>query len=169
MACPLGHGAPGGCAGGGGGGEAVVPERIRRLLNYIVSEYAVVDEVKDIDLNASATGGGAMAERQAEVAQRERERADALAEPFQRGLLAAWRARLAGRAELPLDDRVPDENAMADALIQFLVSFDLAESRTEETAHHHYVYHVAVDWDRLNAVGRAAGLDLDADLAQLAR
>ncbi len=143
-----------------------MPEQVRRLLDYIVSSYVVVDEQKDIDLNAPASESGAeIATEKTDVAERERARAGALAEPFRLGLLAAYRMRQAGQRELPLDDRVPDENAMADALIRFLVSFGLAESRTEETEPMHYVYHVSVDWDRLGAVAGRAGIDLDAVLA----
>jgi hypothetical protein len=143
-----------------------VPERTRALLDYIVASYVVVDEQKDIDLNAPATeAGNDLASEKVEVAERERQRAAALAEPFRQGLLAAYRMRRMGRDELPLDDRVPDENAMADALIRFLVSFDLAESRTEETEPMHYVYNVRIDWQKLGAVAQRAGIDLDAALA----
>ncbi len=142
-------------------------EQVRRLLDYIVSSYVVVDEQKDIDLNAPASESGAeIATEKSDVAERELARAGALAEPFRLGLLAAYRMRQAGQRELPLDDRVPDENAMADALIRFLVSFNLAESRTEETEPMHYVYYVSVDWPRLGEAARRAGLDLDAVLAQ---
>ena len=147
-----------------------MPDRIRGLLDYIVSQYVVVDEQKDIDLNAPASeSGGEIETEKEEVGQRERERADALAEPFRLGLLAAWQERRAGRGELALDDRRPDENAMADALIRFLVSFDLAESRTEETEPLHYVYHLRVNWDRLAGVARSVELDLDAALGQISR
>ena len=147
-----------------------MPDRIRGLLDAIVTQYAVVDEQKDIDLNAPATeSGGEIETEKEEAVVRERERADALAEPFRLGLQAAWQAHRAGRGELPLDDRRPDENAMADAMIAFLVSFDLAESRTEETEPLHYIYHVRVDWDRLGGIARTIGLDLDEALRQTSR
>lgn len=147
-----------------------MPERIQRLLDHIVRHYVVVDEQKDIDLNAAASeSGGEIESEKVEAAQRELERAAALAEPFRLGLLAAFQGRRSGRGELALDDRVPSENAMADALIRFLVSYDLAESRTEETEPYHYIYHLRVDWDRLHKVARDAGLDLDGVLAQMAR
>lgn len=140
-------------------------ERTRALLDYIVATYVVVDEQKDIDLNAAATESGTdLATEKVEVAERERQRAAALAEPFHRGLVAAYQMRRSGSNELPLDDRDPEQNAIADALIRFLVSFDLAESRTEETEPMHYVYHVRVDWGRLGAVARGAGIDLDGAL-----
>ena len=147
-----------------------MPDRIRGLLDYIVATYVVVDEQKDIDLNAPASeSGGELATEKEEAVLRERERADVLAEPFRRGLTAAWQARGAGRGDLALDDRRPDENAMADALIRFLVSYDLAESRTEETEALHYTYHLRIDWDRLAGIARSAGVDLDAALGQTIR
>lgn len=147
-----------------------MPQRIQGLLDYIVSHYALVDEQKDIDLNAAASeSGGEIESEKAEAVQRERERAAALAYPFRQGLVAAWKAERAGRRELVLDDRQPNENVIADALIRFLVSFDLAESRTEETEPLHYRYYLRVDWDRLGEVARRAGFDLSATLTQLSR
>ncbi len=146
-----------------------MPDRIRRLLDYIVVQYVVQDEQKDIDLNASpAEPGAAIESDKREAARREADRAGELADAFREGLILAHRERVAGRPEIALDDRQPEEDRMADALIRFLVSFDLAASRTEETEPLHYVYYVAVDWDRLDDVARAAGVDLDRPLRQLA-
>jgi hypothetical protein len=92
-------------------------------------------------------------------------RADELADAFNQGLLAAYRANQAGDNELVLDDRDPEENRMADALIGFLVSFELATSRSEETDPMHYQYTITVDWDRLRAVAHNAGVDLNRALA----
>jgi hypothetical protein len=50
---------------------------------------------------------------------------------------------------------------MADALVHFLVGPGLAESTTRETEPMHYVYTVAIDWHELNAVAKAANVDLD--------
>jgi len=145
-----------------------VPDRIRRVLDHIVARYVVTDEQKDIDLNAPPTEPGEAIELdKREAARREIDRAGDLAGAFREGLVRAYQARAAGRAELALDDRRPDEDHMADALIRFLVSFGLAGSRTEETEPLHYVYHVAVDWDRLEEESRAAGVDLDQALRQL--
>jgi hypothetical protein len=68
---------------------------------------------------------------------------------------------------LVLDDRDPEQNQEADALIGFLVSHDLASSRAEETEPRHYRYYVAVDWDRLAAAASAAGIDLDQTLRRV--
>ena len=146
-----------------------MPDRIRRLLDYIVTQYVVPDEQIDIDLNAPSSESGAEIESEKrDAAEREADRAGELADAFRQGLLLAYRARVAGQAEIALDDRKPDEDRMADALIRFLVSFDLAASRTEETEPLHYVYHVAVDWEGLATVARDADVDLDRALAQLA-
>ena len=139
---------------------------IRTLLDYIVMNYAVQDEQLDVDLNASAVEDGAEIESEKrEVAQREIDRAADLADAFARGLVAAHRARAAGTRELLLDDRDPDENRMADALIGFLVSYGLAASRSEQTVPMHYTYGITVDWDRLGSVAQAANVDLDRELS----
>ncbi len=141
-------------------------EPIRELLNYIVVQYAVKDEQIDIDINANAVEeGDEIAAEKQEAARREMARADELEDAFTRGLLAAYRAKQAGQNELVLDDRDPDENRMADALIGFLVSFELAASRSEETEPMHYQYTITVDWDRLRAVAVNAGVDLNRALA----
>jgi hypothetical protein len=135
-----------------------VADDLRKLLDYIVRSYVVHDDLVGIDLEASASDRGEAIETDKRRAvQREIERADHLAEAFSRGLV---RAR-SGNGELVLDDRNPEENQEADALIGFLVSHHLASSRTEETEPRHYRYYVAVDWDRLGAAARAAGIDLD--------
>lgn len=146
-----------------------MPDRIRRVLDHIVAQLVVTDEQKDIDLNAAPTEpGDAIESDKREAARREIDRAGDLAEWFRAGLIRAHQARARGGAEIALDDRQPDEDRMADALIRFLVSFGLAGSRTEETEPLHYVYYVAVDWDRLGKVAAAAGVDLDVALRQLA-
>jgi hypothetical protein len=143
-----------------------VAEPTRELLNYIVMQYAVQDDQKDIELNANAAEEGSEIEAEKrEVAQREIERAQHLAVPFHRGLVAAYRAHRAGVAELALDDRDPGENEMADALIGFLVSYELASSHSVETEPMHYRYFVTVDWNRLRSVANAARVDLERALA----
>lgn len=145
-----------------------MPDRIRRVLDYIVRHYVVVDDQKDIDLNAPVSGGDLTSEKR-NVARREIERASELSEPFRLGLLRAYQARRRGETEIALDDRDPGQNEMADALIRILVAHDLAESRSEATGPRNYVYTVAVDWPRLAEVGRAAGVDVEAALVELAR
>ncbi len=137
---------------------------LRKLLDHIVRSYVLHDELVGIDLEASASDrGAAIEDDKRRAVRREIERADHLAGAFNRGLA---RAR-AGSGEIILDDRNPEENQEADALIGFLVSHHLATSRTEETEPMHYRYHVAVDWDRLEEAARAAGIDLDQALRRV--
>ena len=139
-----------------------MPERLRTLLDHIVAQYVVRDELRSIDLDAPPSESGAAIESdKREVARRETERADELASAFRAGLGLAYRARGTDTPDIVLDDRDPTEDRIADALIRFLVSHDLATSRTEETDPLHYLYHVTVDWARLSEVAGAAGIDLD--------
>lgn len=139
---------------------------VRKLLNYIVNEYVMRDELKNIDLDATSREPTSTIEAdRREILRREADRAGDLADAFGQGLRRAYQRSQLGGNDLRLDDRKPDENRMADALIRFLVSYDLAASRSDETTPNHYVYSVAVDWDRLNAVARDAGVDLPHALA----
>ncbi|MGH2532948.1 MAG: hypothetical protein ACRDJW_11680 [Thermomicrobiales bacterium] len=137
-------------------------DEARKLLDQIVQRFVVPDELVDVDLVASASelGDDIEADKRERV-RRERERADQLADAFADGLARAHGLHRAGHAELALDDRAPEENRIADALIGFLVSYHLASSRSEETEPNHYRYHVAVDWDRLGAVAGEAGVDFE--------
>jgi hypothetical protein len=135
---------------------------VRKLLNYIVNNFVVRDELKTIDLDAPPREpADVIVADKRDVVRREQDRADALAEPFVRGLVRAHQRASIGGHELALDDRKPEENRMADALIRFLVSYELASSRTEETEPRQYTYYVQVDWDRLAEVARAADVDLE--------
>lgn len=145
-----------------------MPDRVRKVLGFVVANYVVRDEQREIDLTAGAREPGAViAADKRQAAMREAMRADEMADDFRDGLLAAFRARLGGEAEVALDDRRPDEDRMADALIHFLVRYGLAASRTEETDPMRYVYRVAVDWPRLNEVGARSGVDLETALREL--
>jgi hypothetical protein len=133
----------------------------RKLLDYIVRHFVLHDELVSIDLDASASEAGDEIEmNKREAVQRERARADELADAFADGLVRANRARARGQAEIELDDRDPVHNRVADAMIQLLVSHHLASSRSEPTKEYHYVYYIAVDWDRLGEVANEAGVDL---------
>jgi hypothetical protein len=148
--------------------EASVAERVRTVLDYITSRYLVREDLRSIDFDAaSSESGEAIDADKREAIKREKARADDLADPFREGLILAYRARQAGEREIALDDRDPNENAIADALIFALVRTDLAASISEETEQYHYVYRIAVDWDRLFEIATAAGVDLDATLTQL--
>jgi hypothetical protein len=135
---------------------------LRDLLDYIVDRYANVDNARRIDLDANAplTGQELEADKAA-AADREHDRAGDQAAAFAAGLERAWeRARNGGDA-ISLDDRDPGQNAMAAALIGYLVRFDLARSESRDVGDNHYIYDIAVDWDRLREVVAASGQRLD--------
>ena len=137
------------------------------LLNAIVRDYVVTDAQKDIDLNASADEDAAVIEAEKRhIVEDAAERARALQPSFRQGLILAFEAQGMGKSEIRLDDRVADENAIADALIMYLVRFDLAESRSEETEPGHYDYFISVTWDPLYRFADDAGVDLPAALAR---
>lgn len=140
---------------------------MRKLLNYIVTQFVVRDEQRAIELDAAPSENGLdLEDDKREAARREFERADELADAFSRGVALAYRRATLGGTYLALDDRKPDEDRMAEALIRFLVSYDLASSRTEETTEQHYIYQIGVYWDRLTEVAKNAGVDLARAIAK---
>ena len=146
-----------------------MPDEVQRVLDAIVQRWVIANEERAVELDASAADTGSAIERdKQEAVRREMQRAHDLASAFRSGLVRAWRRARMGGTEVVLDDRDPEENRIADALIHFLVSFDLASSRSMETEENHYVYTIAVDWPRLTAVGREAGVDLERALNRLA-
>jgi hypothetical protein len=139
------------------------------LLDAIVRGYVITDAQKDVDLNATADEPAAVIEAEKQRAvQNASNRAQTLAAPFRQGLILAFEAQGIEHPEIRLDDRDPEQNAIADALITFLVSFDLADSRSEETEPGHYDYFITVNWDSLYAVANDVGIDLPAALARAA-
>ena len=139
------------------------------LLDYIVRDLDITDAQKDVDLNAPADGDAADIDVQKQhLAEAARQRARDLYPPFRAGLILAGEARGVGKPEIRLDDREPEQNAIADALITYLVRFDLADSRSEETESGHYDYFITVEWDKLYRTAQAAGVDLPAALARAA-
>ena len=137
------------------------------LLDYIVRQYVIPDAQKDIDLNASAEESAKVIEAGKERAVVDAaDRARTLYPSFRTGLLLAFEAQGEGDSEIRLDDRDERQNAIADALIMFLVRFDLAESRSQETEPGHYDYFISVNWDPLYRVAQDAGVDLPAALAR---
>ena len=142
-------------------------DEVRKLLDHIVARYVVQDELKNIDLDATAQEAGAAIEAdKREATRREEQRAASLADAFARGLALAHGGHSLGQEELVLDDRDPEQDRMADALIRFLVSHDLASSRTDETEPMHYTYYIAVDWDRLGELAREAEVELERALGR---
>lgn len=139
------------------------------LLDTIVRDYVITDAQKDVDLNAGADVAAENLEAQkADIVNDAEETSRRLAPAFRRGLLLAFEAQGMGKPDIRLDDRDPEQNDIADALIMYLVRFDLANSRSEETVPGHYDYFISVDWDPLYRLADNAGIDLPAALARSA-
>ena len=150
-------------------GRDCVADPFADLLDSIVQDYVIVDAQKDVDLNASADESAAVIEAEKQhIVSDATERARHLSPSFRNGLVLAFEAQGLENAEVRLDDRDAEQNAIADALILYLVRFDLAESRSEETEPGHYDYFISVNWDALYRVAESAGVDLPAALARVA-
>jgi hypothetical protein len=144
-----------------------VADGLRELLDYIVSHYVVPTEHLALELDAApADNGAALEDVKRDMSRRESEQAEEHADAFADGLALAHHRASLGGTSLSLDDRKPDEDAMATALIRFLVSNDLATSRTEETEPQRYIYTLSVRWDQLQAVAERAGIDLGRALSR---
>ena len=59
--------------------------------------------------------------------------------------------------EAAYDSANPQEDAMADVLIQYLVRTEHAEVRTVEPEPGHFVYYLKVAWDRLRQLAEQSG------------
>jgi len=135
-----------------------------QLFQHIVQAFALQDELIDIDLNANASeAGGDLTEAKQEALDREQAVARQMESAFRSGLA---KALAAGNGEIALSDQIPAENAEADALIRYLVSYQLASSRSEETPPG-YTYYLTVDWNKLRQVAQSANIDLDAAMAEI--
>ncbi|MFN8660646.1 MAG: hypothetical protein U0075_02070 [Thermomicrobiales bacterium] len=150
-------------------GESAVADAFSALLDAIVRDLVIVDLQKDVDLNSAPEIDGSVIEAQkTEIAATSEARAADLEGAFREGIVLAYEAQQTGHAEISLDDRQAEQNAIADALITYLVRYDLAESRSEETDPGHYIYFVSVTWSSLYQFAEANGLDLPAALADAA-
>ena len=128
------------------------------LLDAIVRDYVITDAQKDVDLNAPADEAASMIE-----AEKRHIVAEASAAGAATAALVSEGAhpRLRGAGHRQVRDSastigMPEQNAIADALIMYLVRFDLAESRSEETEPGHYDYFISVNWDAALPGRRAA-------------
>ena len=134
---------------------------VQKLLEHIAYNYIARQEAIELERDASATEQGEdITADKRRVVKQEEERVEALGDPFRAGLRRADDARRAGGNAISLDDRKPDENQQADALIHFLVRSQLATSTSRETDQHRYIYTIAVDWDALDRVARDAKVNL---------
>ena len=134
---------------------------VEKLLRHIARGYLGRQEALEIERDATAVDDGSdIVADQRRVMREEEQRAEDLSGPFRDGLLRAEAARRAGGNAISLDDRRPDEERQAEALIHFLVRSDLASSTTRETDQHRYIYTVSVDWEALDRVAQDARVDL---------
>lgn len=140
---------------------------LERLLRAVIEREIVRVEQKNVQMTAGPNVPAETVDaNQVIEMERERQRANELGPAFADGLRRAHAAQQSGAGELVLDDRRADENAIADALVQFLVRPQLATSHSESTEPNHYLYHVTVDWSRLRQLANSADIDLDAELVR---
>src|SRR3954469_22440640 len=105
-------------------GRVCVADAFAELLDLIVRDYAITDAQKDVDLNAPVDEPAAVIEAdKQQIVSDASERARELFPSFRTGLLLAFEAQGVGRHEIRLDDRDAEQNAIADALIAYLVRF----------------------------------------------
>ena len=134
---------------------------VGKLLRYIVRHYLARQEAIDIEREATAADeAGEMVASRRPAAREGGQGADMLADAFREGLRRADAAVRAGGNAISLDDRKPDQERQAEALIQFLVRADLANSTSRETDEHRYIYTISVDWAALDRVAHEARVDL---------
>jgi hypothetical protein len=149
--------------------ESALADAFSALLDAIVRDLVILDAQKDVDLNSAPdVDGSAIETQKAEIAAAAEARAAELDGAFREGLILAYEAQGTGHAEISLDDRQAEQNAIADALITYLVRYDLGESRSEATVPGHFTYFVSVTWGAVYKVAEANGIDLPAALADAA-
>ena len=134
---------------------------VEKLLRYIARRYVAREELLEIERDATAADEGhEIVAVQRRAIQSEEQKATDMADAFREGLRRADAARRAGGNAISLDDRKPQDDRLADALIHFLVRTDMASSTTRETDPHRYIYTISVDWDALNRVAKSAKVSL---------
>ena len=138
-----------------------------RLLHALIEREILRVERKNVQMTAGPNVPAETVDaNQLIEIERERHRAAELGPAFADGLRRAHAAHQSGGDDLALDDRRADENAIADALVQFLVRPQMATSHSEQTEPNHYLYHITVDWPRLGQLASEIGMDLDAEFAR---
>lgn len=140
-------------------------DSVDRLLKILIEREILRVEEKNVELTAGPRVSAETVDTNQTIeADREHQRVSDLGGAFASGLRRAYAAQQAGEHEIALDDRRQDENAMADALVQFLVRPHYATSQTDQSEPNHYIYRIAVDWEHLNRLADEAGIDLRAAL-----
>jgi hypothetical protein len=137
-------------------------DSLDQLFDHIVRAHALKDDLVEIDLNAKASESGADIDAaKQETLRREVAVANDLRQSFRSGIALALAHRQQGIDAITLRDSAPEEDAQADALIRYLVSFGLASSRSDQRAPGQYTYDIAVNWEALRSLCVKAGIDFD--------
>jgi hypothetical protein len=144
-----------------------VASDISKLLQHIARHYTGPEEAKDVERDAPTHSGVDLEDDRRKAMQGEQQRASELDQAFRDGLARAASAVRAGGNAVVLDDRNPEDNRIADAMVHFLVGPGIATTRTRETGPLHYTYTIWIDWDRLDEIAREANVKLDEALRQL--
>jgi hypothetical protein len=144
-------------------------QRGRRTIDWAEDEraYAALLDALTLDLidteatrlEMDAASRRGMADVLEEEQRRRREQLEEARRELEgfRDALRDARARGRGGAEVPYDPVRPEQDEMADLLIQYLVRPGYAEVRTEEVEPDHHIYHIRIDWDRLLPLAREQG------------
>ena len=133
------------------------------LLDALARERVETDTAA-LEMNAKPRRSMAdVKEEEAAVAQAHLDDARRRLRAFREALEdARARGREGPQGEVAYDSAHPDQDAMADLLIQYLVRTDYAEVRTEEPEPGRYVYYIRVAWDRLGQLAEQTGHPLPA-------
>ncbi|HUS15985.1 MAG TPA: hypothetical protein VM536_13345 [Chloroflexia bacterium] len=138
----------------------------RKFLEFILHSRVATMEEKKAEFAARAVDPGDQpAIMAAHEVQTEEEAADRQFPAFHAALRALGGTRRDGAPPLVLDDADPQQNALADAVVRFLVKPQLAAVETEEAGAEHFRYRVTVDWPAMQRTATLAGVDLNALLA----
>jgi hypothetical protein len=141
-----------------------VADDLNKLLRHIARHYTGPQEIKEVERDDPNISAEHLVHERDRALRSEIKRADTLADAFRAGLARSHKATLAGGDAISLDDRDPEQNRIADALVHFLVGPGMATSRTRETSPQHYIYTIWIDWPRLRRVAREAQIDLNASV-----
>lgn len=138
-----------------------VADDLDKLLNHIARNYTGPQEIRELEREDPDISAEQLRQERERALRDEERRAHALADAFRAGLMQSLEASLAGGDAISLDDRDPEQNQIADALVHFLVGPGMATSRTRATDPQHYIYTIWVDWPSLRKVARDAQVDLN--------
>jgi hypothetical protein len=144
-----------------------VADDISKLLRHIARHYTGPEEAKEVELESPGLPASDLDQERLRALRAEEQRAADLADAFRAGLAQSHKAGLAGGDAISLDDRDPEQNRIADALVHFLVGTGMATSRTRESAPQHYIYTIWIDWPKLRKVAKEARIDLNASIKQV--